>query len=215
VQGFDQTYGTVNCYVYNTDTNKFSPLPSLPIPRAAGALVAVGDELHYVGGFNIGGRTDSNLHFVLDLSDPAAGWQSASPMPLARNHMAYVLFNGKIYLIAGQTGTDAGLVTRSDVQIYDPAADTWSKGANIPLALSHISSSTYVVDDRILVLGGETANGIQSNTVFAYTPATDSWQKLTPLPAARLSGVSRMIDGKIIFTTGGNANTTYIGTPIG
>jgi N-acetylneuraminic acid mutarotase len=195
-------------------TNTYSSLPSLPIPRAAGALVAVGDELHYFGGFNISGRTDSNLHFVLNLDNLAAGWQSASPMPLVRNHMAYVNFGNKVYLIAGQTGTDDGLITRSDVQIYDPATDTWSEGASIPLALSHISSSTYVVDDRILVLGGETANGVQSNTVFAYTPATDTWQKLTSLPAPRLSGVSRMINGKIIFTTGGNTNTTWIGTPM-
>ena len=44
----------------------------MPIPRSAGALVAVGDVLHYFGGFNIKGRTDSNLHYTLDLSEAKA-----------------------------------------------------------------------------------------------------------------------------------------------
>ncbi len=127
--------------------------------------------------------------------------------------MAYVNYNNKVYLIAGQTGTDAGLVTKSDVQIYNPATNTWSKGANMPRTVSHISNSTFVLGDRILVLGGETANGIQTSSDYAYTPSTNSWQQLTSLPAARLSGVARMINGRIVFTTGGNDSNTWVGTP--
>jgi N-acetylneuraminic acid mutarotase len=211
--GYGQTFGSVNCYIYNANTNRFSSMASFPIPRSGGALVAVGDVLHYFGGFNLQGRTDSNLHYSLDLSDSRAKWQLGSPMPLTRNHMAYVNYNNKVYLIAGQTGHDADLITRSDVQIYDPVRNTWSKGANMPRAVSHISNATFVLGDRILVLGGETANGIQTNTVYAYTPATNTWKQLTSLPAARLSGVARMVNNKIVFTTGGNDSNTWIGTP--
>jgi N-acetylneuraminic acid mutarotase len=211
--GYGQTFGTVNCYMYSANTNRFSAMTNLPIPRSGGALVEVGNTLHYFGGFNIQGRTDSNLHYILDLSNPKAQWQLGKAMPLSRNHMAYVNYYNKVYLIAGQTGTDAGLVTKSDVQIYDPTTNSWSKGANMPHAVSHISNATFIVGDRILVLGGETANGIQTNTVYAYKPATNSWQQLSNLPAARLSGVARMINNKIVFTTGGNDSNTWVGTP--
>jgi len=211
--GYGQTFGTVDCYLYNANTNQFAAITKFPIPRSAGALLALGNVLHYFGGFNLQGRTDSNLHYSLNLDNPKAQWQLGSPMPLSRNHMAYINYNNKFYLIAGQTGTDAGLVCKPDVQIYDPVRNVWSKGANIPRAVSHISNSTFVLGDRILVLGGETANGIQTNTVYAYTPATNSWQQLSNLPAARLSGVARMVNNKIVFSCGGNDSNTWVGTP--
>src|SRR3712207_8762145 len=48
-----------------------------------------------------------SLHDALPiLSNPSAGWTPAAKMPRSRNHMGYVNFGGKIYAIAGQTGTD-------------------------------------------------------------------------------------------------------------
>ena len=84
----------------------------------------------------------------------------------------------------------------------------------MPAARSHTASATFVMGGRILVIAGESANGVETNTVFAYTPATNTWQTLTPLPALRFSGVGAAVDGKIYYTTGGNA-ATYEGTPVG
>ena len=66
---------------------------------------------------------------------------------------------------------------------------------------------------RCRVIAGESANGVLANTVYAYTPATNNWQTLTPLPANRFSGVGSMVDDKIYYTTGGSA-VTYVGTPV-
>jgi N-acetylneuraminic acid mutarotase len=55
---------------------------------------------------------------------------------------------------------------------------------------------------------------VETDTVFAYTPATNAWQTLTPLPALRFSGVGAVVNGRIYYTTGGNA-ATYEGTPVG
>ncbi len=35
--GYGQTFGTINCYVYNANINRFSAMTHLPIPRSAGA----------------------------------------------------------------------------------------------------------------------------------------------------------------------------------
>ena len=210
--GYGQTFGSNKVWRYNFASNTYAEITSLPRALAGGGAAIVNGKLHYFGGYNLN-RTDTNTHLVLDLNNQAAGWQTAAVMPNSRNHMGSVVVGGKIYAIAGQTGTDEGLITRTTVQIYDPATNQWTTGRSIPKAVSHISSATFVMGDRIIVMGGESAHTVQAREVFAYTPATDTWQQLTSLPAARFSGVANAINGRIYFTGGGSQTTTWEGTP--
>ena len=59
---------------FDTSTMTWSRGPSLPAPCAAGGLVLVGRQLHFFGGLQADGRTDSADHWVLDLDHPDAGW---------------------------------------------------------------------------------------------------------------------------------------------
>lgn len=211
--GYGQTFGSRSVWRYNVDADAYTPMTPLPAPYSGGGAVIVNSKLHYFGGYNLN-RTDTDIHLVLDLANPAAGWKSAASMPMSRNHMGYVNFGDKIYAIAGQTGTDEGLVTQRDVQIYDPATDTWTQGAKAPKAVSHISSATFVMGGRIVIAGGESGHGRSVRDVFAYTPSTNSWATLTSLPAPRFSGVATSIGGRISFTTGSNTTTTWEGTPL-
>jgi N-acetylneuraminic acid mutarotase len=115
--------------------------------------------------------------------------------------------------IAGQTGNDENLTTRTLVHAYDPANDTWSARAPLPRAISHISSATFVMGGRIVVAGGESDHAAPVADVYAYDPGQDKWATLTPLPASRFSGVAGEIGGKIVFATGSSQRTTYLGTP--
>jgi N-acetylneuraminic acid mutarotase len=209
---YAQVFGSKEVWRYNVDTNTYTAMPALPQALAGGGAAIVGRQLHYFGGFDLS-RNDVNVHYVLDLDNPAAGWHTAAKMLLSTNHLGSVTFGGKIYAIAGQTGFDSGLVTKNSVQIYNPATDQWTAGAPIPAARSHMASATFVVGDRILVIAGESANGVETNTVFAYTPATNTWQTLTPIPAVRFSGVGSYVNGKLYYLTGGAA-TSFEGTPI-
>ena len=209
--GYGQVFGTTKVYAYDFASDVYTEIKNLPRPLAGGGAALVGRKLHYFGGYELN-RTDTNVHLVLDLDNQAAGWLSAAPMVNSRNHMGAVVVGGKIYAVAGQTGTDAGLVTQKFVEVYDPDTNAWSSRAPIPAAVSHIASATFVMGDRIIVMGGESAHEQQVRTCFAYTPATDTWVQLTSLPAARFSGVANEIGGKIYFTTGGNSTTTWQGT---
>jgi N-acetylneuraminic acid mutarotase len=210
--GYGQTYGSNRVWKYDFAADTYSPMPNLPRPLAGGGSAIVGSTLHYFGGYELN-RADTAVHLMLDLNNPSAGWKSAAALPNARNHMGSVAFGGKIYAIAGQTGTDEGLVTKSFVEVYDPATDTWASRKPIPASVSHIASATFVMGDRIIVMGGEKAHNQQVRECWAYTPATDTWVQLTSLPAPRFSGVANVIGGKIVFTTGGSAATTWLGTP--
>jgi N-acetylneuraminic acid mutarotase len=125
--------------------------------------------------------------------------------------MGYVAANNRIWAVVGQSGNDDNLTTRTAVHAYNPSTDSWSAVASAPLAVSHVSSSTFVIGNRILVMGGETDHESPTPNVMAYDLATGTWSTLNPLPAARFSGVARAIDGIIYFTGGSSTSTTYRG----
>jgi hypothetical protein len=210
--GYAQTFGTTHVFRYDVATNTYSNLPALPAARAGGGLVRVGRNLHYFSGDNIS-RNNVRDHYVLNL-DTGTAWTTAAPLPAGRSHMGYVEVHGHILAIGGQTGNDAALTTHASVFHYEPETDTWTPRASMPKAVSHISSSTFVMGGRVIVMGGETAHNRPVADVFAYDHNTDSWATLTSLPAARFSGVAESIDNKIIFTGGSSQTTTWLGTPV-
>lgn len=209
-----QTFATNRVFRYDTLTDAYADLPSLPSSRGGGALVALGRELHFFGGSDAA-RADSGSHWALNLDNLAAGWVTRAALPVATNHVAGTVLDGKIYAIGGQQFQDAAAVQRAEVQVYDPATDRWTPRAPLPLARSHITSATLIRNGRIIVLGGLGPGNTVLRNVSSYDPATNVWTNLTQLPSGRLSGVSDVLpDGRIVFTTGaggGFRNTTWVG----
>jgi N-acetylneuraminic acid mutarotase len=119
--------------------------------------------------------------------------------------------HGHILAIGGQTGNDAGLTTHASVFHYEPETNTWTARASMPRAISHISSSTFVYNGRVFVMGGETAHATAIRDVYAFDHTADTWSTLTPLPANRFSGVAAEIGGILYFTGGSSQTTTWKG----
>lgn len=216
-KGTGQIFGTKEVWKYSVADNKYVRLHDLPIAVAAGQLEYLDGKLHHISGTNAARTKDLGDHYVLDLKNLDAGWKTMAPLPTPRQHAGSAVFGGKIYYIGGQTGHDSKLTTKKDVHRYDPATDKWTKMADMPApegtnGRGHISSSVIVADNRLVVLGGETSHGHRTSMVSAYTPATNTWQNLTPLPAARYSGVTGFLGGNIYYTGGASA-TTYKGMP--
>ena len=164
-----------------------------------GALV--GRQLHFFGGYD-GQRNDIAVHYVMDIDHPELGWHQAAPMPAARNHFATFVYGGKVYAVAGQTLRDPGYVSKANVEIYDPATDTWSFGAPMPKAYTHVASASFLYGDRIIVTGGNDDLGRGHADVFAYDLRDNTWQTLTPLPFGVVGSVSAEVNGSIYVLTG-------------
>ena len=96
--GYIQTVDLV--WIYDPETDTFTDGPSLPAPRAGGALVRLGRKLHYISGL-INRNDNTGDHFVLDLDEPGGPqtWTTAAPMPDPRDHFSAVTLGGKIYAI--------------------------------------------------------------------------------------------------------------------
>jgi N-acetylneuraminic acid mutarotase len=206
---------TSTIWAFDTLTQTWSdPLPPLPQPRGAGGFARVGNVLHFFGGTDTA-RNDLADHWSLSLDDGTA-WEPRASIPNPRSHLAAVEFGGKIYAIGGQHGHESHLVAQDSVHVYDPSTDSWATAASLPFPVSHTVASAFVVENRILVLGGEKGFGPSNHldTVLAYDPATDTWTNLTPLPAKRNAAVAGVIGGSFYFTGGSTFTTnTYRGVP--
>ncbi len=207
--GFEQQFGTAEVRRYHIDLGEWSRLPDLPAELASGGLVTLGRTLHYFGG-NDNDRQDVSVHYVLNLDNPTS-WTTAAALPSGRSHMGYAEYGGHIFAIGGQFGNDSSLTTSNLVHHWDADSNSWTQLASMPAPVSHMSSSTFVLNDRIIVAGGESDHNDPVASVYAYSPDDNAWETLTPLPGERFSGAARAIEGVLYFTGGSNQTATYRG----
>jgi N-acetylneuraminic acid mutarotase len=208
--GWAQDFATRDVWRYNVDSNSYSSMAQLPSARGGGVLVAVGRKLHFISGAD-SSRADRTEHWVLDLDNTGAGWKTLASIPSGKSHLGGVALNGKIYVVAGQKKYDDNAICQSDVHVYNPATNAWTKLANMPRALSHHGASTFVYNGRIIVAGGETAPHSPTSKVSAYDPSTNKWTDLTSLPSSRTSGAAGAINGALYFATGSVKTNTWKG----
>jgi hypothetical protein len=81
------------------------------------------------GGLLAGGDLLANAAFAQSIGR----WTIGTPMPSARTEVAVAEVGGKIYVVGGFGG-------ERELEIYDSAADRWSRGASIPRALHHAAA---------------------------------------------------------------------------
>ncbi len=74
-------------------------------------------------------------------------WTELSPMPRANAEFESTVIDGKIYSAGGFLPREYQLLT-----IYDPLADSWSMGPDLPVNTHH--SGVVAVGGRLYVLGG-------------------------------------------------------------
>ena len=218
--------GASTNHVWKLDTAANPPVwsagPNLPAGRGGAGAAILNRKIYFFGGatrtaytFN---DTDQSDHYMLDLNQPVPAWQNLnSPLSNPRNHMAGVALNDKIYAIGGQHNRLEASTNQKEVDVYDPATNTWSRATDMPVGRGHISSSTIVYKGRILVIGGTVDggdNGLASDAVLMYDPVTNQWLQLPPIPAYRKTPVADVIGDKIIVSTGGGyyqTATTWVG----
>ena len=193
---------TAEVWKYDTAADVWTPGPALPAAGAAGGLALVGRRLHYFGGLAPDAQRDTAQHWVLNVDDPATGWQAAAPLPLARNHFGTAVVDGRIYAIGGQHERNETEANLRDVHVYTPSTNRWAAAARLPRPMSHFHPSTAVVNGRIVIAGGVTNGRAPLADVLEYDPATRRWSSLAPLPAPRKAPVMAAIAGRLIAVAG-------------
>jgi N-acetylneuraminic acid mutarotase len=155
-----------------------------------GGIGPIGLYSYSAYSFNGGGYFDSFSHLrhvglVASSLPGAAGvvptsppWTTRSPMPTARANPAAAVLDGRIYILGGELRTESGTTILASVDVYDPAADTWTSAASMPAPRTGHTATAH--GGRIYVLGGHDASGGGKDNVWEYDPTSNGWTVRTP-----------------------------------
>jgi N-acetylneuraminic acid mutarotase len=136
-------------------------------------------------------------------------WSTRAPLRLPlRSTNGVGVIGGKLYLSGGFFDTGDGFFGwHSGLHIYDPAQNTWSKGADMPRRIAQ--GITGVINGKLYVLTGSCNNcGPQRITrrLYRYDPVTNTWATNLPwAPDAHVSGAGGVINGKF-YVAGGTGS---------
>ncbi|MEO7802631.1 MAG: kelch repeat-containing protein [Ginsengibacter sp.] len=219
-------------WIYNISTNTWSrgpdvidPATGKTLPIAGSGVVLLGRVIHIFGGFTPTACTNDQdkYHLTLDVdtwlanrSLPAQWKNNLKPMPLKRNHVSGVVLGGKIYAFGGQLDHDCGSATEiTYCHVYNPSTNSWAKLPSLPSARSHAEGSTFAVDGKIYMVGGQGSNGGSTDKVAIFDPAGNygagKWVENTTLTLPYVNeGLSATILGsKFIIHHGGRGTSKY------
>jgi N-acetylneuraminic acid mutarotase len=184
-------------------------MEKVPMPTGRTALAAAVVNTPGAVLYAIGGDVDGQTLATVEAFDFATNtWSTKAPMParLESTNGAAVIA-GRIYVPGGRDldnhspGSDDGVPRRS-LYVYDPAADSWSRKADMPLP--SMMGVSGVIQGRLYVLNPN------YNRFYRYDPTMDSWTELASCPVPHIGGAAAVIDGKL-YVAGGYAryDVTY------
>jgi len=144
--------------------------PKLPSELYDHCQVEVNGKVIITGGSTYNdGATDQTLIMEVDT------WNSVARMKNGRNLHACVGFQGEAFVFGGYSTNNN---RTSSVEIYNPAADSWRNGPDLPIALNE--PQAFVHDDVIYVLGGYVSSSNANKQIFYLSgPDYNTWDILS------------------------------------
>jgi len=213
IGGLDKSTLDNKLEVYDPSTDSWStPTTTGTLTGRWGASSCVVDgKIYVMGGFN---SAKGGVLNVLEVFDPVANtWSVPSIKGIftGRDDFAASVVGGKIYTFGGSGVAQNSIV--SAVDVYDPAANTWSTLTTTGTFTPRWGPTSAIVNGKIYVIGGSDQHG-ELNTVEVFDPATNSWStpQTTGTFTARYSLTSSTLDGKIYALGGSTSNADALNT---
>ncbi|XP_030643453.1 kelch-like protein 9 [Chanos chanos] len=207
IVGGQSTYDTKgktavdSAYRYDPRFDRWLQIASLNEKRTFFHLSALKDKLYAVGGRNATGEIDSvecyNLHknewtFVCPMSEPHYG------------HAGTV--HGDLMYVSGGITRDA---FQKELSCYNPITDSWSRRADMTELRGLHCMCT--IGDRLYVMGGNHFRGTSDyDDVLGceyYSPATDQWTVVSPMPRGQSDVGVAVFKGRIYVVGGYSWNS--------
>ncbi len=171
-----------------------------PLPRHENAFASVGGKFYLIGG-----RGSKPV----DIYDPQTNsWTQGQAPPLEMHHFQAVPFQGSIYVMGALTGGYPDEQPIPNIYIYDPAADTWTKGAEIPKARRRGAAGVVVRNNKFYLVDGIQRGhlGDYTNWLDTYDPVTGEWKILADAPHKR-DHFNAAVVGDKLYAAGGRTSS--------
>ncbi|HEY1914378.1 MAG TPA: carboxypeptidase regulatory-like domain-containing protein [Streptosporangiaceae bacterium] len=163
-------------YAYTPGSNSWTQVASLPQALFAGATAVLDGQLYAIGGctLNAGACTNAAYRY-----DPAANaWTKIANYPTIVNAEACAGIDGEIACTGGNTSAGEGNEGTADTYLYNPASDTWSRGANLPYTAASMGYAGANGQLQVASGIGITLGGVALKKARQYNPATNTWSML-------------------------------------
>ena len=186
-------------------TTPWASAPALPNGATQEtAVVAVGDKVYVLGGFNGQSQIVPSVQ-IFDTT--ACTWTTGPNLPASLHHANAAVVDGTIYVLG--TLQTLSFTATPDVWAWNPATDAnWIAKQSMPGGSQRGSGVAGVIDGKIYLAGGF-RNGQAVTDVSMYDPVANTWTGGLPaLPAARDHACGGAIGGKLYVAGGRNASIT-------
>jgi N-acetylneuraminic acid mutarotase len=192
-----ELYSTRDFAKFDAKTGQWQELTPLPQGRSSHDAALLGSKLYVVGGWEMKGKSESEWHdtaWMCDLSQAKPQWQEIAKPGFSRRALAVAAFGGKIYAIGGMD--DTGDMT-TNVNVYDPQSNVWSKGPKIPgESVEGFGLSAFGTENGLFA-------SCRSGTVYQLTSNGESWKAISKLNHPRMQHRLVAADANRIVVVGG------------
>ncbi len=212
---------TTACEVYDPVANTFTAVAPLLGLRAGHAAATLPDgRVMVVGGTTNFADLTAAITTALNTTEiwnPATNVWTAGPVIGGRRIVPSLtrLGNGRMLVAGGIEvtllfGIPIALTSTNKAQLYNPATNTWSNAANMPVGRAyHQDNQVTLADGRVLLSGGvlvpdliNAANAASIANADAYNPTTNTWTATTMSLARTGHAATRLANGDVIVTGG-------------
>lgn len=213
IGGLNGSYPLNTNEMYNPLTDQWTSETPMPTARSGFAIAVLGNKIYVIGGTVGGGYIGNNEAY-----DPALDtWETKASMPTPRADLSACVVNNKIYLIGGtKYSSQSPYYNETNTnEVYDPATDTWTTAAPIPIGVKGYGAA--VLNNQIYILGGSkdgaSQNSIIVNSTQIYDPQSNKWTQAANLPILATDGASAATTGIMaptrLYYIGGFSSTAY------
>jgi N-acetylneuraminic acid mutarotase len=189
-------------FEYDPQNQTLTQKRSMPTHRTSYGLAVVDHKIYTIGGQ---GPPEPGPTKVTEAYNTKTGiWETKQPAIDYSSSLTASTIGGKIYAMYGGGIFDGSTMisTGSNIDVYDPQTDTWTRKSSIPNGILGIRRHSCVIDNKIFVLQDQ--EGAKMNV---YNPTTNSWSSAASPPTvystSRMVATAGVYAPKQIYLVGG------------
>jgi len=133
-------------------------------------------------------------------------WERRADYPISATEVSAAAIGDRIYAVCGLAATGS----TSDLFIYHPALDEWTRGAPAPIPGGADHCNVAAANGRLYLAGAiRIGGGFVDGNTYEYNPASDQWTTVGRMTIPRgASGIAS--DGRRIYVAGGLAPNSSV-----